>query len=512
MKRLEEVFKRSGPPTYTFVEPTEYKALLVSIRTPGRGTVVEGPSGIGKTTSAVRIISEIGKDAKILELSGRDPNHYDLIAALPEMQPLGTVLIDDFHRLPDPIKHILADLIKLLADREDQQSKLVIVGINKAGQSLINYASDLTGRIDTISFETNPEEKVEQLIKLGEEALNVQINIRADIVQESEGSFQLTQMLCQECCIEAGILVEEEAIRNTTLSMEVIRERVLNELSKTFFHKAKLFATGPRLRKEGRAPYFYLLRWLAEGKEWTLNVSDAMRKYPQHRASVGQIVDKGYLADHLAKNPELQDVIHYDESTQELSVEDPKFFYYLKNLLWSKFCERVGYSSIEFDSRYDYALSFAGADRGVAEGLFAYLSDREISVFYDLNEQHRILGANVQDYLQPIYKSEATFVLPLLGSAYPQRVWAKFESEQFKDRFGQHAVVPIWFSDAPPGMFDETAKYGGVMLDKTKPLQDEIERIGALLCQKIKEHKESQKAYEAAQQESPHGHQLAVLV
>ena len=159
MKKLEEVFKRSGLPTYTFVEPAEYKALLVSIRTPGRGTIVEGPSGIGKTTSVLRIIDSLGNDTPVTKLSGRNPDDYDLIVALPEMGNVGLVLIDDFHRLPNETKFLLADYIKLLADREDKQSKIIVVGINKAGQSLINYASDLTGRIDTISFEANPEEK-----------------------------------------------------------------------------------------------------------------------------------------------------------------------------------------------------------------------------------------------------------------------------------------------------------------------------------------------------------------
>jgi predicted AAA+ superfamily ATPase len=185
MKKLEEVFKKSGLPTYTFVEPSEYKTLLVSIRTPGRGTIVEGPSGIGKTTSVLRIIDSLGDDKAVTKLSGRKPDDYDLIAALPEMGEVGLVLIDDFHRLPDHIKFLLADYIKLLADREDSQSKIIVVGINKAGQSLINYASDLTGRIDTISFEANPEQKVEELVTLGERALNVEINIKHDIVRES---------------------------------------------------------------------------------------------------------------------------------------------------------------------------------------------------------------------------------------------------------------------------------------------------------------------------------------
>jgi hypothetical protein len=496
MKKLEEVFKRSGIPTYTFVEPIEYRSLLVSIRTPGRGTIVEGPSGIGKTTCVIQIVNSLEGGSSILKLSGRNPDDYDLIAALPEMGDIGIVLIDDFHRLPDVIKFGIADFIKLLADTENAKSKVIIVGINKAGQSLISYASDLTGRIDTIPFESNPEDKVNELIEKGEVALNISINIKTEIVKESQGSFHLAQMLCHETCVDAGILEESEERQTLTSSIEVIRERVLSDLAKTFFEKAKLFATGPRLRREGRAPYFFLLHWLASGKEWSLNVRDTVRQKPEHRGSVGQIVDKGFLEDHISKNASLQDVIHYDPDTTELSVEDPKFVFYLRNLLWSKFCEKIGYKSVEFDSRYDYALSFAGADREIAEMLFEYLTARELSIFYDKNEQHRILAENVEDYLAPIYKSEASFVIILLGREYPKRIWTKFESEQFKERFGEHAVIPVWFSDAPPGMFEAATMVGGITLDVSLPKSHETERIGEMLCRKIEEYKELNRTLE----------------
>jgi hypothetical protein len=48
---LYEVFKPSGIPTLTFVEPPRFSALKLSLAQPGRGLVVEGPSGIGKTTA-----------------------------------------------------------------------------------------------------------------------------------------------------------------------------------------------------------------------------------------------------------------------------------------------------------------------------------------------------------------------------------------------------------------------------------------------------------------------------
>src|SRR5215467_1260195 len=63
-----------------------------------------------------------------------------------------------------------------------------------------------------------------------------------------------------------------------------------------------------------------------------------------------------------------------------LGVEDPKFMYLLRNLLWSKFVKQVGFLSIEFRSRYDFGLSFAGEDRSIAEKLSSALQEAEMEV------------------------------------------------------------------------------------------------------------------------------------
>ncbi len=110
--RLEEVFKLSGVPTYTFVKPQEYERLLVALRTPGRGVVIEGPSGIGKTTAVTKALDEIPGGADALKLSGRRRDDRELIAALPSMDKVGVVIIDDFHRLDDPVRAEIADYLK----------------------------------------------------------------------------------------------------------------------------------------------------------------------------------------------------------------------------------------------------------------------------------------------------------------------------------------------------------------------------------------------------------------
>jgi hypothetical protein len=135
---LEEVFKISGVPTHTFVEPSQFGELKVGLRSPGRGLVVEGPSGIGKSTAVARALGELNRNPSVTTaLSARDPNDIGYIELLPEMADFGFVIVDDFHVLADEIRASIADLLKRLADTESATSKLIVIGINRAGDSLI---------------------------------------------------------------------------------------------------------------------------------------------------------------------------------------------------------------------------------------------------------------------------------------------------------------------------------------------------------------------------------------
>ncbi len=330
---------------------------------------------------------------------------------------------------------------------------------------------------------------VQELVEKGEHALNIQINTKNDLVNDCHGSFHIAQMLCRELCLSAGILEKSEQPIALDVSLELVRERVLDELGRAFGEHARKLATGPRLRREGRAPYLHMLRWLAESEDWSLQLDHALAQHPDHRGSVGQVIEKGYLHEYLSANPELQEVIHYDSSTRMLGIEDPKFLYFLRNLIWNKFARQVGFLSAEFKGRYDFALSFAGSDRDVAEALYNRLCDNELAVFYDRSEQHRILANNVEDYLAPIYRSEAQFVVALLGPDFPKRIWTKFESEQFKQRFGENSVIPIWFADVQLGMFDESKRVGGMTFDRSKNFNAQIDEICALLLKKLEELK-----------------------
>lgn len=106
-------------------------------------------------------------------------------------------------------------------------------------------------------------------------------------------------------------------------------------------------------------------------------------------------------------------------------------------------------------------------------------------MFYDQNEQSRILASNLEDYLGPIYASEAAYVVAFLGPEYPKRIWTAFESQQFKARFGQNAVIPIWFTSAPTGIFDESTRVGGLTFDPNQDHEGQLRNFAEVLRKKI---------------------------
>lgn len=489
---LEQVYCLSGMPTYTFVEPERYNEIKVSIRTPGRCLVIEGPSGIGKTTTVTKVIADLEESGAIhgavTTLSARKAADIEYIAALPTMEDVGTVIVDDFHRLTDDVKASLSDHMKILADTGDETSKLILIGINKAGQQLVKFAADLGLRIDVFRLEANSDEKIADLISKGEEVLRVRLEEKEAVVRRAKGSFQIAQLLCHRLCATSRVDKTQDEIKIINLPLDVVVEEVMVDLGRLYKETTLAFARGSKLRREGRAPYLHILRWLADGDDWSLDLREALKVNPTHRGSIGQVLDKGFLVA-LLNDPDKKSLFephfHYEPSTEILSVEDPKLVFYLKNLIWREFTRQVGFPSSLFKGRYDFALSFAGADRATAKRLNDILAEREISVFYDEDEQHRIVANNVEEYLGPIYRRDADYVIALLSPDYPTRIWTKFESDNFRERFGSNSVIPIRYTTAQPGFFSEEHQYGSLSFDPNGDVEAQLLGIAETLSRRL---------------------------
>jgi hypothetical protein len=497
MPLLEEVFKLSGVPTYTFVPPNRYEQMKVSVRTPGRCMVVEGPSGIGKTTCVTKIFDDLGVGGAVTKLSARKAEDVEYIEALPSMGRVGLVMVDDFHRLQDATKAKLADYVKVLADEGSGNSKIILIGINKAGDRLVQYGDDVGLRVDVFKLEANPPELVERMVEQGESALNVSIGAKKSVVDSAQGSFQIAQMLCHQLCIEGKATESKPETNILDVGLESVMDEVLVTLKRMFQQACIEFAQGSKLRKEGRAPYLHILLWLRDSADWSVDLRRALRDHPEHRGSVGQVVTKGYLETLLKDKAAILDtVFHYQPETKIFTVEDPRVVFYLRRINWKNFVREIGFSVKRFRGKYDVALSFAGADRDTAKALFDKLTEREVSVFYDEDEQHRILAEKLEDYLGPIYASEAAYVVPLLGPDYPTRIWTRFESNQFKGRFGEKAVIAVRFTTARDGFFSEAHEYGSLSFDPSGDVDSQLNKIVETVAKRLEDDRFGEEAEE----------------
>ncbi|RVU21542.1 TIR domain-containing protein [Methylobacterium oryzihabitans] len=447
---LQNVFVKNGVPTFTFVEPVEFDSIVVNLRTPGRPMIIEGPSGIGKTTAVLKAIEKSGYSAGFTKLSARRLDDIEYIELIPELAGTGAIIVDDFHKFSSDIRRKIADHAKYLADTQAENSKIILIGINDAGRGLIEFASDLANRVDIIRFEKNPDTKLLELLKKGEEALNITLNIKDDIVKEASGGFYIAQMLAFEACLIAKILERPASPIITEVSFENVKAEVWERLKNTFYPICRKFSRGAKFKSTGLAAYLNVLHWLSTEGPWSLDIKEAVLRHPELKGSVNQIVEKKHLAKFLSADSELSTVFNYDDDAARLVVDDPQFVFFIRNISWSKLAKDIGYRGKSFNKKYDFALSFAGSQREHAKSLFDKLTAAGYKVFYDKNETYRMLAADVEGYLAPIYQSDARYVICLLSKEYPTRIWAKFESEAFSERFSKNEVIPIMIDGYQP--------------------------------------------------------------
>jgi hypothetical protein len=95
---------------------------------------------------------------------------------------------------------------------------------------------------------------------------------------------------------------------------------------------------------------------------------------------------------------------------------------------------KAGASAAEFWARYrmlssesfvyDVAISFAGADRPVAERIARRLKAAGLRVFYDRDQQHFLLGEDLAALLHTTYYADSRFAVVVVSHAYLKSKWA----------------------------------------------------------------------------------------
>ena len=323
---LGDVFKESGTPTATFVVPDSFPRLVSALRQPGRGIVIEGPSGIGKTTALRTAIKEVGAD-HVRYLSARRPEDVATVKRIVSGHE-GTAAIDDFHRLDEALRNKIVDHMKYLADAELSQ-KLVIVGIPGTSKSLVDLSFDLATRIEVIRMAKVGDGTINAMIEKGEVALNVQFDRKADIIRESGGSLNIAQMLCHDIAAREGITQTQSKPALVHSDLEQATSDVMDTMRLKFGNVVNCFAS---LGRTDDRICIELLQELAHEADGILSLRDLGYRRPELASGIARFMKPTFLAPLAKRFPEYETFLLYDASRAALIIDDPQLAYYLNRL------------------------------------------------------------------------------------------------------------------------------------------------------------------------------------
>jgi len=447
MANLEDVFVTEGRPKVTYVDPPNYAQLLSDIRSSSKPVVVEGQSGTGKTTVVTTILERVGFENHEY-LTCREPAHVERISEVIKSGATGVIVVDDYHRLDTAVQTSLADMAKDKADRGDgsPHPKLVLIGINQIGESLIQLAHDVAKRLGIHRVFPASRAEFDTMVSAGEHALNIRITNPDVIWTDCGGDYWLVQRLLKLCCSQNNITETVVGdMKLITVQIESLRELLTTELRSAYQQVVKEFCRGRRFRP-GNDPYFKLLRAVSEGDTPIVDIKQLANQIPGLRQSLNNIKDRR-LNVLLDEKPDLKKYFHFNSSNAIFTIEDQALFYYIKNLNWDELRNECGFRPEEEEKEFDVAISFAGENRALATMIAERLRYLDFNVFYDRFYEANFLGDACSSQFERIFGEQSHFVVCLLDTNYRDKIWPTFERESFMGRVGEKKVIPIYLDD-----------------------------------------------------------------
>jgi hypothetical protein len=353
---INDIFRLNGPPSVTFVEPPGFRELQLDLGTMGTGLILEGPSKTGKSTAVRKAMEVLGvPEGDQLWWAGQAPPALETfratLAELPQATHDRWLFIDDFHYLEDiGYRKAVAFTAKILADQPRSHAKIVLIGINPLGESLLQTMPDLAGRFRVVQLHRDPQweknTRIAELIVLGERAANIRFSRRDELVIASRGSFFIAQFLCNKAARLAQVFATQARTTNIDLGPLDVIASIRDELAARYrppLLRLAAYDSVPRPRGAGLS----LLWLLARSPTGFVAVRDAELRFPKLKT-----VFDWYLQSNLTtcfvENPDLRGLIYFNRATGTLTIEDPQLEFYLRNLDWREFAEASGHGHVEF--------------------------------------------------------------------------------------------------------------------------------------------------------------------
>lgn len=303
---------------------------------------IKGQLGTQNSKIGVDIAAETGDNTEAetekikLELDPDDVN--EVIGALNEAKAKKFLVLEDFHYLPDETQNDFA--VALKAFHESSDYTFVVVGVWKDENKLIQANGDLSGRVISINADKWSTEKLSEVIKGGEERLNIRFapNFKSSLLEGCFGSVYVVQEACRVVCEEKGIWRTQEENVEVDADAQRIIKQVVNANSARYRGFIESFASG--FQSSALEMYRWLLLPILTADVETLDKGLAMRdiKMMLDRYHPKGPLNAGNLTQALKSTVSLQIhtnlkpvIIDYDESIRRLNVVDQSFLIWLQH-------------------------------------------------------------------------------------------------------------------------------------------------------------------------------------
>lgn len=393
--RLPDVFVKSGFPEVTFVAPSDFVFLKLALEQAGRGVVIEGPSGVGKTTAVEKAVEDL-KKAELKShlpiqriLSARNPEDRNALQTLRKWHN-GTVIVDDFHRLDLALRLELVDYLKELADISSKTKKIAIVGIPRTGQALVDTSFDIATRLDIFTLGRVKDELILQIIEKGEAALNIQFDRKAELALAANGSLNLAQFLCFSLCAMAGIIETQEQTQVVPCDIDSAIAYVMSYLEKKFEVSISQFIKmgGPK-----DLTCLRLLEELAMSEDGFLSLPILKDDKPELTHGIERFCKEDWIGKLYMMYPDSVNHLYFDQMRQSLVIDDPQLAFYLKKVHFSTLAKEVG--KVSTLAQRKVFISYSHRDAKWLERLRVHLKPVERDGIIDLWDDTKI-AAGIQ--------------------------------------------------------------------------------------------------------------------
>lgn len=98
---------------------------------------------------------------------------------------------------------------------------------------------------------------------------------------------------------------------------------------------------------------------------------------------------------------------------------------------------------------YDFAISYAGEDRLIAEDIHNKIKEKysDYSIFLAENEKYQFIGKDGESFFENLF-SKSRQVIVIISKYYKQKKWPRFEWDVILERSAENRCIPIKLDDA----------------------------------------------------------------